>query len=184
MGAILLIVAVVIGGAAWELTSETAGEYFAMYIMEPTDFGASNREPADFDTNANGGVRVPMFADLKRHDMGPDLAEDFALADAQTNAEYTTAKLWGVVDSGPWLHDGRALTITDAILLHGGEAIEGRDAFAALSDEEKVSVLTFLRTLQTPKPNNAGGNNNPRRRLRPGTAITGSNEIQSLSSHQ
>jgi hypothetical protein len=141
------------------------------------------KKPADFETNDSGGVRVPMFADLKRHDMGPDLAEDFALADAETNAEYTTAKLWGVVDSGPWLHDGRALTITDAILLHGGEAIEERDAFAALSDEEKVSVLTFLRTLQTPKPNNAGGNN-PRRRMRPGTAATGSNEIQSLSSHQ
>jgi hypothetical protein len=157
----------------------------------PTDPSANiyklidlTKMPADFDTNANGGVRVPMFADLKRHDMGSDLAEDFALADAQTNAEYTTAKLWGVVDSGPWLHDGRALTITDAILLHGGEAIEERDAFAVLSDDEKVSVLTFLRTLQTPKPNNAGGNNNPRRRLRPGTATTGSNEIQSLSSHQ
>ncbi len=137
------------------------------------------KKPAGFDTNDAGGVRVPMFADLKRHNMGPGLAEDFALADAATNAEYTTAKLWGVVDSGPWLHDGRALTISDAILFHGGEALAARDAFAALTDEEKVAVLTFLRTLQTPKPNNAGGNN-PRRRLRP-AGVTEDPVLQTLS---
>lgn len=136
------------------------------FPQEPTDPWANiykqidlTRKPADFPANASGGVRVPMFADLKRHDMGPGLAEDFALADAATNREYTTAKLWGVFDSGPWLHDGRALTISDAILLHGGEAQAARDAFAALTDEEKIAVLAFLRTLQTPKPNNAGGSN-------------------------
>ena len=128
------------------------------------------KKPADFPANASGGVRVPMFADLKRHDMGPGLAEDFALADEATNREFTTAKLWGLVDSGPWLHDGRALTISDAILLHGGEAQAARDAFAALTDEEKTSVLAFLRTLQTPKPNNAGGNN-PRGSRRTGVQM-------------
>jgi hypothetical protein len=139
------------------------------------------KKPAGFTPNDTGGVRVPMFADLKRHNMGPGLAEDFALADDATNSEYTTAKLWGVVDSGPWLHDGRALTISDAILLHGGEAQEERDAFAALTDDEKVSILTFLRTLQTPKPNQSGGNN-PRRRLRP-TITTDSTQVQTLSSN-
>ena len=117
------------------------------------------KKPADFPANASGGVRVPMFADLKRHDMGAGLAEDFALADEATNSEFTTARLWGVADSGPWMHDGRALTISDAILFHGGEGQAARDAFAALSDAEKMSVLAFLRTLQTPKPSNAGGNN-------------------------
>jgi hypothetical protein len=110
-----------------------------------------SRKPVGFKTNTVGGVRVPMFADLKRHDMGAALAETFALADETTNREYTTAKLWGVVDSGPWLHDGRALTISDAILLHGGEALMSRDAFAVLTDGEKISLLAFLRTLQTPK---------------------------------
>ena len=43
MGAIFLIVVVVVGAAAWELTSETAGEFFAMYLIEPIDFGASSR---------------------------------------------------------------------------------------------------------------------------------------------
>lgn len=118
------------------------------------------KNPADFKTNNAGGVRVPLFADLKRHDMGPGLAEDFALADAQTNAEFTTAKLWGVADSGPWLHDGRAFTISEAILLHGGEGQAAGDAFAALSDADKVAVLAFLRTLNTPRENN-GQHANP-----------------------
>ncbi len=115
------------------------------------------KKPAGFDPNGNGGVKVPMFSDLKRHDMGPDLAEDFGLATEQQNREFITAKLWGVVDSGPWLHDGRALTISDAILLHGGEAQSARDAFEDLTDAERIAVLDFLRTLQTPKPNQGGG---------------------------
>jgi len=116
------------------------------------------KKPANFNSNGAGGVDVPMFADLKRHDMGPDLAEDFALADPATNAEFTTAKLWGVADSGPWLHDGRALTISDAILMHGGEAQAERDNFAALTDNQKKSVLAFLRTLNTPRPSPPGSN--------------------------
>ena len=110
-----------------------------------------SKVPAKFQKNGSGGVRVPLFADLKRHDMGDGLAEDFALADAATNREFTTAKLWGVADSGPWLHDGRALTISSAILMHGGEAQVARDNFDALSDAEKTSVLEFLRSLRTPR---------------------------------
>ena len=113
-------------------------------------------EPASFGTVPGGGIRVAMFADLKRHDMGPDLAEDFALADAATNREFTTAKLWGVADSGPWLHDGRAHTLTDAILMHGGEAQVARDAFDVLIDDEKISVLAFLRTLRSPATDDNG----------------------------
>jgi hypothetical protein len=136
------------------------------------------KKPAGFSTNANGGIRVPMFSDLKRHNMGPGLAEDFALASDEENAAFITAKLWGVVDSGPWLHDGRALTISDAILLHGGEAQDARDAFDAMTDDEKVAVLSFLRTLQTPKPNNSGGNGNGHpRTLRP------AEQTNTLSSH-
>ena len=83
--------------------------------------------------------------------MGDGLAERFALADEATNRAFTTAKLWGVADSGPWLHGGRALTISSAILMHGGEAQVARDNFDALSDAEKTSVLEFLRSLRTPR---------------------------------
>jgi len=107
--------------------------------------------PVKFPRKRRGGITVPLFADLKRHDMGAGLREDFALATEQRNREFTTARLWGVADTAPYLHDGRATTLTDAILLHGGEAQSVRAAFADLSDESKVDILTFLRSLRTPK---------------------------------
>ena len=64
---------------------------------------------------------------------------------------FTTARLWGVADTAPYLHDGRALTLTDAILFHGGEAQLARDAFDNLADADKEKMLIFLRTLRTPK---------------------------------
>ena len=107
--------------------------------------------PARFDRSDGGGLVVPLFADLKRHDMGPALAETFDLADDATNREFTTARLWGIADTSPYLHDGRATTLTDAILWHGGEAQEVRDNFAALSSGDKDEVLAFLRSLRTPE---------------------------------
>ena len=93
---------------------------------------------------------VPLFADLKRHDMGPELAESFG---EERAAQFTTARLWGVADTAPYLHDGRALTLTEAIVLHGGAAQEARDAFVETLDaQEQETLLTFLRALRTPHP--------------------------------
>jgi hypothetical protein len=122
---------------------------------EPTDplanvfFSADLSDyPTNFEQTLLGGVTVPLFADLKRHDMGPELAESFG---TPLDSQFTTARLWGVADTAPYLHDGRALTLTDAILQHGGEAQAARDAFASLADSQKVQVLTFLRSLRTPR---------------------------------
>ena len=110
-----------------------------------------SQPPMKFERNAQGGVEVPLFSDLKRHDMGDALAENFArVPNASFNRQFVTARLWGIADSAPYLHDGRATTLTEAILFHGGEAQDARDGFAALSDAEKNAVLTFLRTLRTP----------------------------------
>ena len=49
------------------------------------------------------------------------------------------------------LHDGRAATLTEAILWNGGEAQIARDLFDGLSDVEKLQLLDFLRTLRTPR---------------------------------
>lgn len=103
--------------------------------------------PTNFQRTPDGGLNVPLFADLKRHDMGERLAESFG---TDLDAHFTTARLWGVADTAPYLHDGRALTIGEAILLHGGEAQEARDMFDGLDDARKADLLTFLRTLRTP----------------------------------
>jgi CxxC motif-containing protein (DUF1111 family) len=101
-----------------------------------------------FPANDQGGLDVPLFSDLKRHNMGPGLAE------FNGDAMFTTARLWGVADSAPYLHDGRALTLTDAILMHGAEGSEAApavDRFKGLAPDEKDALIAFLGTLHTPR---------------------------------
>ena len=118
--------------------------------------------PAFFEEAEQGGLVVPLFADLKRHDMGPGLAESFG---EELAAQFTTARLWGVADTAPYLHDGRALTLTEAITLHGGEAQEARDAFIqTLDDEEKADLLAFLRSLRTPRADDVAPDLQPEKR--------------------
>ena len=96
------------------------------------------------------GVFVPLFADLKRHDMGEGLKESFSLGEIP-DSDFTTARLWGVADTAPYLHDGRATTISQAIDAHGGEAQAARDAFAGLSNGEQAQLIAFLGRLRTPE---------------------------------
>ena len=102
---------------------------------------------AGFDAAGSTGLDVPLFSDLKRHDMGPELAESTGSA---LDSWFITPRLWGVADSAPYLHDGRATTLTDAILAHGGEGQAARDGFVALDRVDQVAILTFLKRLRTP----------------------------------
>ncbi|MCH8958544.1 MAG: hypothetical protein IH835_03690 [Proteobacteria bacterium] len=112
------------------------------------------RGPMGFKPSS-GGVEVPMFSDLKRHDMGPDLAEDFSAASDQQNREYITAKLWGVADTAPYMHDGRALTLEEAIASHGGDAEWARDRFLSMDESGREELIAFLKTLRNPSRPNA-----------------------------
>ena len=100
------------------------------------------------------GVTVSLFSDLKRHEMGPGLAETFEYGDIP-NDEFITARLWGVADTAPYLHDGRATTLVEAIELHGGEAQTARDAFVALGEAPRRGLFEFLGSLRTPVAPNA-----------------------------
>src|SRR5262249_62084333 len=71
---------------------------------------------------------VHLFSDLKRHDMGDGLATPAAQGTIPARV-FLTRPLWGLADTAPSLHDGRAPTIHDAIVLHGGEATAARDAY-------------------------------------------------------
>ena len=115
------------------------------------------RNPMNFQAASGAGIRVELFSDLKRHDMGEGLAETFSKATEEQNRQFITARLWGVADSAPYLHDGRALTLVEAIRLHdspGSEAAPAAQAFNALDDADKNRLIRFLMTLRTPdKPN-------------------------------
>lgn len=89
---------------------------------------------------------IPAFSDLLLHDMGPDLADGVIMKTA-TGSEFRTQPLWGIGAVGPYLHDGRADTLDQAIRMHGGEAQASRDAYAGMTDEQRAKIVDFMLSL-------------------------------------
>ncbi len=110
------------------------------------------RRLGSLEVNAAGKAVVRSFGDLKRHEMGPRLAETIANPVPGTSfvvpqSVVLTTELWGLGSSAPYLHDGRATTIEEAIIEHGGEAQASRDRFRALDQANQNDVLAFLNNL-------------------------------------
>jgi CxxC motif-containing protein (DUF1111 family) len=101
---------------------------------------------------ALAGQLIWPYSDLLLHDMGEGLADDRPEGVA-SGREWRTPPLWGIgltetVNGHTYfLHDGRARSLTEAILWHGGEAQAARDAFAALPKENRDALLAFLSSL-------------------------------------
>ena len=89
---------------------------------------------------------VHLFSDLKRHDMGDALASPSPQGAIPARV-FLTRPLWGLAETAPYLHDGRAPTVHDAIVLHGGEATAARVAYLALDEHARASVRVFLASL-------------------------------------
>lgn len=94
-----------------------------------------------------GSNQVNLFSDLKRHAMGPELADPHDNEQGVARDVFLTRPLWGLAETAPYLHDGRASTIPEAILDHGGEAQQARDAFKELSAADQADVHVFLLSL-------------------------------------
>jgi len=90
---------------------------------------------------------VQLFSDLRRHAMGEQLADAVSGPDGIARDEFITRPLWGLAESAPYLHDGRAVTIPEAILAHGGEAATQRSSFEALSSEQQADLHVYLLSL-------------------------------------
>lgn len=105
-----------------------------------------------------------IFSDLLMHRMGRDLtgggyygAPPIPVPDAPDAphpSEWRTPPLWGVADSAPYLHDGRAATLREAIQLHGGQGLKSARAFDQLNEFEKSQLILFLKTLRAPGAEN------------------------------
>jgi CxxC motif-containing protein (DUF1111 family) len=110
-------------------------------------------------------IDIQPFTDLLLHDMGAGLADDIAVEEGTaTGSEWRTCPLWGngtgasvmypTIDAfnpngnpppgGTYLHDGRARSITEAILWHGGEAQASHDAFVALPATLRTALLAYV----------------------------------------
>jgi CxxC motif-containing protein (DUF1111 family) len=89
---------------------------------------------------------VLLYSDLLLHDVHAATFRGMAEPGASAG-QYRTPPLWGVRDTAPYLHDGRASTLRKAILLHDGEARLVRQAFEALPDHDQAAVIAFLNDL-------------------------------------
>ena len=95
---------------------------------------------------------IHPYTDLLLHDMGNDLAD--GRPDFQANGkEWRTPPLWGiglvqaVNGHTNFLHDGRARSLMEAVLWHGGEAKKARDAVLSLSADARAALIKFLESL-------------------------------------
>jgi CxxC motif-containing protein (DUF1111 family) len=95
---------------------------------------------------------IHPYTDLLLHDMGPGLADTLGEGIA-TGAEWRTAPLWAIgmtpaiAGGEAYLHDGRARTIEEAILWHGGEGQAAANAFRNMSASDRAALVKFLKSI-------------------------------------
>lgn len=105
---------------------------------------ASCHQPAMPGYNGQG---ITLYSDLRLHDMGEGLA-GLTEAGGQSRGEWRTAPLIGsgqrLMAGSTLLHDGRARTLSEAVLWHGGEAATVRSAYKALSKDDRSALERFI----------------------------------------
>lgn len=122
-----------------------------------TEIGCATCHVPEFRTGSSSisvlaNQPVRLYSDLLLHDMGEELADN--RPDGSANGrEWRTTPLWGLRVMRDFLngdaflmHDGRARSVEEAILLHGGEAAPVRDRFAGLSAQQQRDLLDFVRS--------------------------------------
>ncbi|WPZ36061.1 di-heme oxidoredictase family protein [Thalassobaculum sp. OXR-137] len=107
---------------------------------------------ADAEDPALAGHTIFAFTDMLLHDMGPDLADGLPEGDAEAS-EWRTPPLWGigltetVNGHTNFLHDGRARSLLEAILWHGGEARAARDHVVGLDAADRDALIAYINSL-------------------------------------
>ena len=98
----------------------------------------------------DNGNQVAVYSDFLLHDMGEELSDGRSEFNA-TSSLWRTTPLWGinsykytVGNTAEFLHDGRAKNLEEAILWHGGEAKEVKNAFMQLTQQERDDLIEFL----------------------------------------
>jgi CxxC motif-containing protein (DUF1111 family) len=116
---------------------------------------------ADCHTPDLGDVQG-IYSDLLLHPMGKELVgggsygqqpiaePDLPVVNGAKPSEWRTPPLWGVADSAPYLHDGRAGNLDEAIRMHGGQGSRAAVNYRALGTPLQAELLAFLKTLRAP----------------------------------
>jgi len=100
------------------------------------------------EKDKDGNYLIPLYSDLKRHDMGQMLDNERPLQKGVPTNYWLTKKLWGFYSEPPFLHHGRSNLLVDVIEMHQGDAKISSDAFFELSETEKVDLLEFLKSFK------------------------------------
>jgi CxxC motif-containing protein (DUF1111 family) len=113
-----------------------------------TQIGCASCHIPSFTLNNN--QKIEVFSDFLLHDMGEELSDGRSEFNA-TARQWRTTPLWGinsykytVGEDVEYLHDGRARSLEEAILWHGGEALNVRKRFMNLTVEQRNNLLEYL----------------------------------------
>lgn len=116
-----------------------------------TQVGCASCHTSSFTTKS--GLEISPYSDMLLHDMGDGLSDGRSEFKATKN-EWRTAPLWGLAlhekingKMPRLLHDGRARNFQEAILWHGGEAVNVKNNYMALPKEKREKLLNFLERL-------------------------------------
>jgi hypothetical protein len=116
-----------------------------------------------------------IYADFKRHDLGPAFHErNF---DGTITKEFVTEPLWGVGSTPSYGHDGRSINLREVIRRHGGEARQSKQRFFKLSTNDQNAILEFLNALVLFPPPDTSSNLNPGDANTPGYPQNGHGSI-------
>jgi hypothetical protein len=86
-----------------------------------------------------------VYSDFKYHDVGEDFYQ--IQFDGSIVKKWRTTPLWGVGSTAPYGHDGASLDLDQVIRRHGGEALDSRKAYVAMSEEQRRQLVAFLQNL-------------------------------------
>lgn len=111
------------------------------------DLARDSEAPRITANPAAPGYQVWTFSDFRRHDLGDENASKH-LQGGIASRFYLTRRLWGLGDTAPYLYDGSAVTVDDAIRRHGGDAAGVREAWRQLPAEAQSDLRVFLMSLR------------------------------------
>lgn len=124
-----------------------------------TSVSDSNVFPSWKKPNGSSFLVRNIFTDFKRHDIGAGFYEKNY--DGTMRTMFMTEPLWGVGSTAPYGHEGRSINLAEVILRHGGEALDSRNAFAALNTAKQQDLIAFLNSLIIFPPDDTASNLDP-----------------------
>jgi cytochrome c peroxidase len=98
----------------------------------------------------NLAINGPRPTSIEIKDSKTGDRDVYKVVTSNLQSEWRTPPLWGLGDSPPYLHDGRAATVNDAIEWHGGEAEFSVKQYKELELTDRVSLVNFLHSLRAP----------------------------------